>query len=142
MIFPFECPIIKPYFAEDNDQITEIKKSSIGFRQQRHVPELVSCTKFEPIPFSQLKFTPEEKEGGEYYAIPMDDFKFAIFKTAPELELKVQSAEILLALDADMTLTHASGEFLTLAKGESVFISAYVGQYKLSCKGRVARVFN
>jgi len=32
-IFPFEFPIIKPYFAEDNDQITEIKKSSIGFRQ-------------------------------------------------------------------------------------------------------------
>ena len=106
------------------------------------VQALVSCTKFEPIPFSQLKFTPEEKEGGEYYAIPVDDFKFAIFKTAPALDLKVQSAEILLALDAEMTLTHTSGESLTLAKGGSVFIPAYVGQYKLNCKGRVARVFN
>jgi len=53
-----------------------------------------------------------------------------IFKTVPELDLKVKNAEILLVLDTDMMLTYADGEALNLAKSESVFISAYVNQYK------------
>ncbi len=106
------------------------------------VDELVACTKFEPIPFAELQFTPEQKEGGEYYAIPVDDFKFALFASADSLTLTTQSAEILLALDADVTLTHASGESVTISKGQSVFIPAYAQQYQLTSTGRVARAFN
>ncbi|MFT6987751.1 MAG: mannose-6-phosphate isomerase [Psychromonas sp.] len=106
------------------------------------VEELVACTKFEAIPFDTLQFTPEEKEGGEYYAIPVDDFKFALFESADDLSISVQSAEILIALDADLTLTHSNGESVTIAKGESVFIPAYAKQYQLTSKGRVARAFN
>ena len=106
------------------------------------VPELVSCTKFKGIPFDTLQFTSIEKDGGEYYDIPVDDFKFAIFNSVLDLVIKTQSAEILLALDADITLTHQNGEVVTIAKGESVFVPAYAQQYQLTSKGRVARAFN
>lgn len=106
------------------------------------VDELVACTKFEPIPFATLQFTPSVEEGGEYYAIPVDDFKFALFESVEDLTIAAQSAEILLALDADVTLTHSSGESVTISKGQSVFIPAYAQQYQLTSKGRVARAFN
>jgi len=106
------------------------------------VAELVSCTKFEAIPFDELQFTSKEKNGGDYYAIPVDDFKFAIFKTIDNLTLHTQSAEILLALDSDVTLSSQSGETITITKGESVFIPAYAEQYQLTSTGRVARAFN
>jgi len=106
------------------------------------VKELVACTKFEAIPFDTLQFTPEEKQGGLYYAIPVDDFKFALFEAVDDLTMQVQSAEILIALDSNVTLTHAKGESVTIAKGESVFIPAYAKQYQLTSKGRVARAFN
>lgn len=106
------------------------------------VKELVSCTKFEAIPFDTLQLTPVEKEGGLYYPIPVDDFKFTLFEFVDDLTLFTQSAEILLALDADLTLTHQSGETVTIGKGESVFIPAYAQQYQLTCKGRVTRAFN
>jgi mannose-6-phosphate isomerase len=106
------------------------------------VKELVACTKFEAIPFDTLRFTPEEKEGGLYYAIPVDDFKFALFESVNDLTIQTQSAEILLALDADLTLKHQNGETVTIGKGESVFIPAYAQQYQLTSTGRVARAFN
>lgn len=54
----------------------------------------------------------------------------------------MQSAEILLAIDSSLTLYHASGETLTLGRGESVFIPAYVKEYSINSKGRVARAYN
>ncbi|WP_220485882.1 mannose-6-phosphate isomerase, class I [Psychromonas sp. SR45-3] len=106
------------------------------------VEELVACTKFDAIPFDSLQFTPELKEGGEYYAIPVEDFKFALFESITDLSLTVDSAEILLALDNDVTLTHESGETVVINKGQSVFIPAYTKQYQLTSSGRVARAFN
>ena len=106
------------------------------------VAELVSCTKFDAIPFETLQFTPEQKEGGEYYAIPVEDFKFALFKSITDLTMTVDSAEILLALDNDVTLIHESGETVVINKGQSVFIPAYAKQYQLTSTGRVARAFN
>ena len=106
------------------------------------VEELVSCTKFDAIPFDTLQFIPSVQEGGEYYAIPVEDFKFAMFESIDGLTISKQSAEILLALDADVTLTHQSGETVTIIKGESVFIPAYTQQYQLTSTGRVARAFN
>ena len=89
-----------------------------------------------------LQFTPSVQESGEYYAIPVDDFKFAIYESVENLMMHTQSAEILLALDGDVTLTQQSGETVTITKGESVFIPAYAKQYQLTAKGRVARAFN
>jgi mannose-6-phosphate isomerase len=106
------------------------------------VKELVSCTKFEAIPFDSLLFIPQHKDGGEYYDIPVEDFKFALFDHINDLSIDVVSAEILLALDEELTLKHKSGETIKIAKGQSVFIPAYVQQYQLSCDGRVARAFN
>lgn len=106
------------------------------------VDELVYCTRFEVTPFDTLKFTPEEKEGGQYYSIPVDDFKFAIYESVEDITIRTQSAEILLSLDVDATLTHHSGETVIITKGESVFIPAYAEQYQITSKGRVARAFN
>jgi len=106
------------------------------------VNELVACTKFEAIPFDSLRFVPEQKEGGQYYTVPVEDFKFAMFEDIEALLLTVDSAEILLAIDSDVTLTHDTGEVVVFKKGQSVFIPAYVKQYQLTSKGRVARAFN
>jgi len=106
------------------------------------VAELVDCTKFDAIPFDTLQFTPEQKDGGLYYDIPVDDFKFALFESVSNLTVSTQSAEILLALDSDVTLTHQDGETVTIHQGQSVFIPAYVDAYSLNAAGRVARAFN
>lgn len=106
------------------------------------VEELVLCTIFDAIPFDTLQFTPEQKEGGDYYDIPVEDFKFSIFKSVKGLNLKTQSAEILLALDSEVTVVHQSGETINIAKGKSLFIPAYAKQYQLTSEGRVARAFN
>jgi mannose-6-phosphate isomerase len=106
------------------------------------VEELVSCTNFETTPLSTLKFTPENKDGGIYYPVPVNDFKLSIFESVNEMIIHMQSAEILLVLDTAATLTHQSGEIIKVNKGASLFIPAYVKQYQLTCVGRVARAFN
>ncbi|WP_375748245.1 mannose-6-phosphate isomerase, class I [Vibrio sp. HN007] len=106
------------------------------------IDELVKCTIFQEKPASTLLTEPEIRDGGQYYPIPVDDFKFAVFMSADELTLNTESAEILLALDGDLTLTHKSGETVTIAQGESVFIPAYTNKFQISSKGRVARAFN
>lgn len=106
------------------------------------IEELVSCTHFNATPFNSLYFTPEEKDGGLYYDIPVDDFKFSLFESVDNLMVYTQSAEILLALDTDVTLIHQSGETQTISKGESLFVPAYTGRYQLTSRGRVARAFN
>jgi mannose-6-phosphate isomerase len=106
------------------------------------VAELVKCTQFVPKPADTLLITPEYRDGGEFYPVPVDDFKFAIY-TAPEATtLLTDSAEILLALDSEMKLSHASGDTVTVTRGESVFIPAFTGQYQVTSAGRVARAFN
>ncbi len=47
-----------------------------------------------------------------------------------------------MAIDADLTLISDNGETLTAAKGQSVFVPAYVGHYRIQSAGRVARAFN
>jgi mannose-6-phosphate isomerase class I len=114
------------------------------------VDELVSCTIFKATPFESLYFTPEEKDGGLYYNIPVDDFKFALFESVDALMTFTQSAEILLALDSDVTLAHKSGETQTISKGESLarlikkLLSAYLALVNeinlINCSGEVNMV--
>lgn len=106
------------------------------------VPELVKCTIFQEKPAETLLTQPEERDGGLFYPIPVDDFNFAMYMSADNLTLHTQSAEILLAIDSEVTLSHNSGESVTIAKGESIFIPAYTCKYQLTSTGRVARAFN
>ncbi|WED24937.1 mannose-6-phosphate isomerase, class I [Vibrio sp. JC009] len=106
------------------------------------VHELVACTTFQEKSADSLLTRPIEKDGGLFFPVPVNDFKFAVFMSADNLPIRTQSAEILLAMDAELTLTHSDGESITIRKGESVFVPAYTNGYQLSSQGRVARAFN
>ncbi|WP_367990045.1 mannose-6-phosphate isomerase, class I [Vibrio sp. NTOU-M3] len=105
------------------------------------VDELVACTRFEEKPFEQLRLQPTSEHGIEEYPIPVDDFRFAIIRDSIQRTLHLNSAEILLPIDAPMVLNHANGERCTVAKGQSVFIPACTEHYQLTCSGRVARAY-
>ncbi|MEZ9176652.1 mannose-6-phosphate isomerase, class I [Vibrio kanaloae] len=103
------------------------------------VQELASCTLFEEKPFDTLKLAPITENGVLTYPIPVPDFRFSVYKKPDNELIRPKSAEILLPLDAELTLTHHSGEVVTLKKGKSVFIPAYVDEYRISSKGNVAK---
>lgn len=106
------------------------------------VEELVKCTDFVPKPINTL-LTQAEISGCEHhFPVPVQDFQFSVFQAPKEQRVEMSSAEILMPIDADVTLLAQSGETLVLGKGQSAFIPAYVGTYRLSCEGRVARAFN
>ncbi|WP_237668842.1 mannose-6-phosphate isomerase, class I [Vibrio sp. V39_P1S14PM300] len=106
------------------------------------VEELVSCTLFEEKPAETLLLAPQVDGQVLSYPIPVPDFKFTVYLSANQQTITTHSAEILLPLDDVMTVSHASGETVTLKKGQSLFIPAYAGGYTLQCAGRVARAHN
>ncbi|MDQ2165117.1 mannose-6-phosphate isomerase, class I [Vibrio anguillarum] len=106
------------------------------------IEELASCTLFEEKPASSLLLKPIEENGALLFPVPVRDFKFAIYLNAAQVNVKINSAEIIFAIDADATLTHDNGESLTVKKGHSIFIPAYAEHYQLSSLGRVARAYN
>ncbi|MCA3963750.1 mannose-6-phosphate isomerase, class I [Vibrio vulnificus] len=106
------------------------------------VAELARCTLFEEKSSDSLLLTPEVLGNKLSYSVPVPDFKFDCFIESNNEKVVMQSAEILLAIDSSLTLYHASGETLTLDRGESVFIPAYVKEYSINSKGRVARAYN
>lgn len=106
------------------------------------VEELVKCTDFIPKPINTL-LTQAEINGSEHhFPVSVQDFQFSIFQAPKEQRVEMTSAEILMPIDADVALLAQSGETLVLGKGQSAFIPAYVGNYTISCEGRVARAFN
>lgn len=106
------------------------------------VEELVKCTDFVPKPINTL-LTQAEINGCEHhFPVPVQDFQFSVFQAPKEQRVEMSSAEILMPIDADVALLAQSGETLVLGKGQSAFIPAYVGNYTISCEGRVARTFN
>lgn len=106
------------------------------------VDELAKCTLFEEKPVESLLCQPEINGYHNRYPISVPDFNFDSFIQADEAVVQVCSAEILFAIDSEAILSHVSGETMTIQKGESVFIPAYVQNYTLSSKGRVARAYN
>lgn len=106
------------------------------------VDELVSCTLFEEKLTSSLRLLPLVRGNKQSYAISVPDFEFDCFTKANNEVIQVNSAEIVFAIECDVMVSHDSGESLMLKKGESVFIPAYAKEYRLSSKGRIARVFN
>ena len=106
------------------------------------VIELAGCTAFKEKPFDTLKLEPTVHEFGEQkYAIPVNDFKFSLYPSPQQAVVKPQSAEIIMAIDEEVVLSHLSETFV-LQKGQSVFIPAYVDQYAIQSQARVARVYN
>ncbi|EKM26165.1 mannose-6-phosphate isomerase, class I [Vibrio sp. HENC-03] len=106
------------------------------------VEELVKCTDFIPKPMNTL-LTHAAINGSEHhFPVPVQDFKFSVFQEPKDQQVEMSSAEILMPIDADVTLLAESGETLVLGKGQSAFIPAYVGNYTIRCEGRVARAFN
>lgn len=106
------------------------------------IDELMACTLFNVTPFDSLLMTPEVIAGGVNYPIPVDDFNFSVLEMVNALPLNTTSAEVLFAINSDMTVTHISGQTVIVKKGHSVFIPAYTGQYILTSSGKVARAYN
>ncbi|HAS8420430.1 TPA: mannose-6-phosphate isomerase, class I [Vibrio vulnificus] len=106
------------------------------------VDELAKCTLFEEKPVESLLCQPETDGDYHHYPVSVPDFNFDCFMQADDTVVQLCSAEILFAIDCDVTLSHKSGEKITITKGESVFIPAYAQEYTLSSKGRVARAYN
>lgn len=105
------------------------------------VNELAACTLFEPKARETLLTQPEVIDGAEHYGVPVQDFKFSVYRHVSQLELSVTTPEILFALDDVVTLTHATGETSKLEKGQSVFIPADAHAYTVSCAGSLARAY-
>lgn len=105
------------------------------------VNELAACTLFEPKARETLLTQPEFIDGAEHYGVPVQDFKFSVYRHVSQLELSVTTPEILFALDDVVTLTHATGETSKLEKGQSVFIPADAHAYTVSCAGSLARAY-
>ncbi|WMN87523.1 mannose-6-phosphate isomerase, class I [Vibrio parahaemolyticus] len=106
------------------------------------VEELARCTLFEEKPKNKLLIQPSLEGNRQSYSVPVPDFAFDCFVQAENDVIKVDSAEIVFAIDSDVEVYHQSGESLLLNKGESVFIPAYAKEYTLSSEGRIARVYN
>lgn len=106
------------------------------------IDELVHCTLFQEKPANTLLLKPEEKDGALNYPIPVSDFNFSVYNQSEDRQIEVHSAEILLPIDEALVVSHESGESVTIEKGHSVFIPAYVKSYTLNCNGRVARAYN
>ncbi|WP_325893119.1 mannose-6-phosphate isomerase, class I [Grimontia sp. NTOU-MAR1] len=106
------------------------------------VKELISCTRCLPMPKDTILLAPSIEGNAQHYPIPVPDFKFSVYGNTQNELLSTQSAEILIAIDAPLTVTHNNGESVTLGKGESVFIPAYVGVYQTTCAGLFARAYN
>ncbi|MGF1703441.1 mannose-6-phosphate isomerase, class I [Photobacterium makurazakiensis] len=106
------------------------------------VKELVDCTCFTPTSVDELRLIPNRYSNVDNYPIPVPDFKFSVYHNANKTPLKVNSAEILLALDTPLTVTHADGETMTVNKGESIFITACTESYYANSEGAFARAYN
>ncbi|MCG9579058.1 mannose-6-phosphate isomerase, class I [Vibrio tubiashii] len=106
------------------------------------VEELVKCTDFIPKSINSLLTHAEVKGCEHHFPVPVQDFKFSIYRDPQQQPVQMSSAEILMPIDNDLTLHADSGETLILGKGQSAFVPAYVKQYTISSEGRVARAFN
>ncbi|MGI9916063.1 mannose-6-phosphate isomerase, class I [Vibrio owensii] len=107
-----------------------------------NLSELARCTSFDEKPFHSLKLKPKSQGDKQSYLTTADDFRFEVFHKATDELILVNSAEIVFAISGDVKLTHRTGEILVLEKGESVFIPAYVEEYKISSIGSFSRVYN
>ncbi|MBZ6070911.1 mannose-6-phosphate isomerase, class I [Aeromonas schubertii] len=104
------------------------------------VDELLACTRCEPKPAAEILLAPRREGRCCHFQVPVPDFTFRIYE-AGEHELQGQSAEVIFAIDAPLTLV--SGEQrLSLAIGHSAFVPASTPRYRVESEGRFARAGN
>jgi mannose-6-phosphate isomerase len=104
------------------------------------VAELLASTLCLPKPIDQILLSPSVEGGVQHYEVPVPDFSFSVYPVG-EHELATHCAEILFAIDGAAVLTQGTAE-LRLEKGQSAFIPAATGGYRLLAEGRVARAGN
>lgn len=106
------------------------------------ISELIACTRCQPLDHHNILLAPEISDNALHYPIPVEDFKFSVYQGVENQNIDISSAEIIFAIDADVTLTHQSGESIQIKKGESVFIPAYSKAYEINSQGKIARAYN
>ncbi|WP_019614921.1 mannose-6-phosphate isomerase, class I [Psychromonas ossibalaenae] len=106
------------------------------------VPELLANTIFCSKAAEDLLLKPQADAGWQNYVVPVSDFKLSIADNVEDLCVKVNSAEIIFAVDAPVRLSHRDENTITINKGESLFIPAYAGDYQVSSSGQLARAYN
>ena len=104
------------------------------------VAELLDCTRCLAKPDDQILLSPRMEGAVQHYDVPVPDFTFSVYP-AGEHALTTASAEILFAIDGTVTLQQGE-QSLRLEKGQSAFVPATTGSYRLLAEGRVARAGN
>jgi len=105
------------------------------------VPELLACTRCVAKPDDQILLTPRMEGTVQHFDVPVPDFTFSVYG-AGEHTLTTANAEILFAIDGSITLIGQEGERLTLTIGQSAFVPASTGHYRVVAEGRFARASN
>lgn len=106
------------------------------------INELIRCTDFREKYFENLLLEPVVHNNTLQYPIPVCDFNFAIILHSEDHKIITQGAEILLSIDETTFIAHDNGDNCLINKGESIFIPAYVKNYYITSKGRVARAYS
>lgn len=104
------------------------------------VAELLDCTRCLPKPDDQILLAPHLDGAVQHFEVPVPDFTFSVYP-AGEHALTTASAEILFAIDGTVILQQGE-QSLRLEKGQSGFVPAATGHYRLLAEGRVARAGN
>ena len=104
------------------------------------VAELLDCTRCLPKPDDQILLAPHLEGAVQHFEVPVPDFTFSVYP-AGEHALTTANAEILFAIDGTVTLQQGE-QSLRLENGQSAFVPAATGHYRLLAEGRVARAGN
>ncbi|MGG5835866.1 mannose-6-phosphate isomerase [Huaxiibacter chinensis] len=106
------------------------------------IPELVANVKFVAKPAAELLTQPTQHGAELDFPIPVEDFAFSLHHLSEEATTIAQeSAAIVFCVEGKAVLRKGDQQ-LTLAPGESAFLSASDSPVAISGQGRVARVFN
>ncbi len=104
------------------------------------IEELLANTICQPKPTEHICLRPEIIGNAQHYPIPVEDFKFSLYQG--DATITCESAEMILAIDSEVVLTHEKGETLRLSKGQSAFVPYQTGKYQVSSAGSYARAYN
>ncbi|MGL6006489.1 mannose-6-phosphate isomerase, class I [Aeromonas sobria] len=105
------------------------------------VPELLACTRCVAKPDDQILLSPRMEGTVQHFDVPVPDFTFSVYD-AGEHALTTGNAEILFAIDGPITLIGQHDEHLTQTIGQSAFVPASTGDYRVMAEGRFARASN
>ncbi len=109
------------------------------------VNELVSNTRFVPVPAANLLTAPVVDGVVSRFPVPVGDFRFEVITLdmadaeRSHHTQQVSGAEIVLCIKGDITVVAGNTE-LTLPAGESAFITADTEQFQVKGNGQLVRI--